>query len=97
MFLNLYYVLLYILFNIITYVYGYLRVGAYKRYRFCELKIPKGGKRKRKEIIRKRNELLYFDWQQLRVDADIKVSYVLNLQKWVVLAFAIVTLLTIVA
>ena len=79
------------------YVYGYLKVGSYKRYGFCEIKIPKNEKRNRKAIIRKRNELLYSDWQNLRVDANIKVSYVLNLQKWVALVFVIVIFLMLLA
>lgn len=87
----------YLMLNIIMYVYGYLKVGSYRRYGFCEMKIPQGGKRKRKEIIRKRNELLYFDWQQLRVDASIKVSYVLNLQRWVALVFVSVIFLMVLA
>lgn len=90
-------VIAYLMLNIIMYVYGYLKVGSYKRYGFCEIKIPKNEKRNRKAIIRKRNELLYSDWQNLRVDANIKVSYVLNLQKWVALVFVIVIFLMLLA
>ena len=86
-------IIVYSLFNIVMYIYKYLKVDSYDRYRFAEIKILEGKKRK----IWKRNVLLYKDWQNLRIDAGIKVSYVLNLQKWIALAFSIVVFLIILA
>ena len=90
-------IIAYSLENIIIYVYGYLKVGSYVRYGFSEIKIPESGKRKRKERFYKRNELLYSDWQQLRIDASIRVSYVLNLERWVAVVFGIAICLIILA
>lgn len=67
----------YSLINIVIYVFSAIKVGAMMRSRFADLK---SSVNIHKAILTQ----YYFDWQQLRYKAELFVSFVLNLQEWVI-------------
>lgn len=75
---------LYIVFNITIYLYQYIKVDGYSMSSFTDLK-----KEKNKRITKKLIAQYYYDFQSLRKKADLFVSYVKNIQKWMVAAFVI--------
>lgn len=85
--------------NIVLYIFSYIKVNSdsYKRYRFSELKVSQENVFNRNKTLQKRNGLLYSDWQHIRNEAELKVSYVFNLQKWIVVTFVFVVVLLLVA
>lgn len=74
----------YIVFNIIIYLYRYIKVGGYSTSSFSDLK-----KEKNKRITKKLIAQYYYDFQSLRKKADLFVSYVKNIQQWMVAAFVL--------
>ncbi len=70
--------IIYSLFNICIYLFRTIKVRGIMKSSFSDLR---SSKEKDKEII-----LQYqYDWQQLKYKAQLFVSFVLNLQEWVVL------------
>lgn len=70
--------MLYALLNICAYIFRAIKVQGIKKSKFADLR---ESEEKGKEVL-----LQYqYDWQQLRYKADLFVSYVLNLQNWIVL------------
>lgn len=70
--------MLYALLNICAYIFRAIKVQGIGKSRFSDLRISN---EKDKEIL-----LQYqYDWQQLKHKAQLFVSYVLNLQEWVML------------
>lgn len=70
--------MIYSLANICTYVFKAIKVQGISKSTFSDLR---ESQKKEKEIL-----LQYqYDWQQLKYKAQLFVSYVLNLQEWVIL------------
>lgn len=70
--------MVYLLINICAYVFKAIKVQKISKSSFSDLR---SSQKKEKEIL-----LQYqYDWQQLKYKAQLFVSYVLNLQEWVVL------------
>lgn len=70
--------MVYSLVNICAYVFKAIKVQGISKSTFSDLR---GSQKKDKEIL-----LQYqYDWQQLKYKAQLFVSYVLNLQEWVIL------------
>ncbi|RKI37529.1 hypothetical protein D7V86_22785 [bacterium D16-51] len=70
--------IVYSLVNICAYVFKAIKVQGISKSTFSDLR---GSQEKEKEIL-----LQYqYDWQQLKYKAQLFVSYVLNLQEWVIL------------
>lgn len=74
----------YIVLNITVYLYQYIKVGGYSTSSFADLK-----KEKNKRITKKLIAQYYYDYQSLRKKADLFVSYVKNIQQWMVAAFVL--------
>lgn len=75
---------LYVVLNITLYLYQYIKVGGYNMSSFADLK-----KEKNKRITKKLIAQYYYDFQSLRKKADLFVSYVINIQQWMVAAFVL--------
>lgn len=67
--------IIYSIVNLILLIFKALKVKAYNKSSFGDLKIAKN-----KEI--KLISSYYYDWQQIKRKADLAVSYVLNIQFW---------------
>lgn len=79
--------IIYSLFNICAYIFRAIKVRGIMKSSFSDLR---SSKEKDKEII-----LQYqYDWQQLKYKAQLFVSFVLNLQEWVVLIFILSVLVS---
>lgn len=75
--------MLYALLNICAYIFRAIKVQGIGKSKFADLR---ESEEKGKKIL-----LQYqYDWQQLRYKADLFVSYVLNLQKWIVLLLILI-------
>ena len=70
--------IVYALFNICTYIFRAIKVTAISKSSFSDLK---NSSEKDKEILIQ----YYYDWQQLKYKAQLFVSFVLNLQEWMIL------------
>ena len=83
--------LVYSLINIGAYIFQSNSVGKYAYSSFSDLK-------KSSNKVTEQNWQLYYDWQQTVKKADMYVSFVLNIQKWVkitLLLFVILNLLVV--
>lgn len=74
---------IYVLLNIFIFIFEIIKVNSYRRSTFAYLKSAPDKKR---EIMVQ----YYYDWQNLKITADTLISYVCNLQEWII--FAIVML-----
>lgn len=72
----------YAVLNICIYLFATIKVRTISKSSFSDLKTSLN---KRKEI----NVQYYYDWQQLHRKADMAVSYVINVEKWVKIALVI--------
>lgn len=70
--------IVYALLNICTYIFRAIKVTAISKSSFSDLK---KSSRKDKELLVQ----YYYDWQQLKYKAQLFVSFVLNLQEWMIL------------
>lgn len=84
------FLILYSLINICIYIFHGIKVGGITKSSFKDLKL-KNEDEKTKEILVQ----YYFDWQQLKYKAQLYVSFVLNLQEWVIAILVISSLITI--
>lgn len=73
---------LYAVLNICIYLFAIIKVKSILKSSFKDLK---NSQNKSKEI----NIQYYYDWQQLQRKADMSVSYVINVEKWVQIALVI--------
>lgn len=74
-------IVIYLIINVLLYLYQYIKVGSYSMSSFSELK---------NEQLHQNEKLIaqyYFDFQALKNKADMFVSYVINIQKLIALSF----------
>lgn len=72
-------VAIYAIFNVFLYFYQYIKVGSYSMSSFSDLKDTITG-----QLDSKITAQYYFDYQSLKSKADLFVSYVKNIQYWMI-------------
>ncbi len=72
-------VAIYAIFNVFLYFYQYIKVGSYSMSSFSDLKNTITG-----QLDSKITAQYYFDYQSLKSKADLFVSYVKNIQYWMI-------------
>lgn len=72
-------VAIYAIFNVFLYFYQYIKVGSYSMSSFSDLKDTITG-----QLDSKITAQYYFDYQSLTSKADLFVSYVKNIQYWMI-------------
>lgn len=72
-------VAIYAIFNVFLYFYQYIKVGSYNMSSFSDLKNTITG-----QLDSKITAQYYFDYQSLKSKADLFVSYVKNIQYWMI-------------
>lgn len=72
-------VAIYAIFNVFLYFYQYIKVGSYSMSSFSDLKDTITG-----QLDSKITAQYYFDYQSLKSRADLFVSYVKNIQYWMI-------------
>lgn len=74
--------MVYSLVNICAYVFKAIKVQGIRKSTFSDLR---ASQKKDKEILVQ----YQYDWQQLKTKAQLFVSYVLNLQEWIILVLSL--------
>lgn len=72
-------VAIYAIFNVFLYFYQYIKVGSYSMSNFSDLKNTIT-----KQLDSKITAQYYYDYQHLKSKADLFVSYVKNIQYWMI-------------
>ena len=72
----------YFVMNIVAYLFQYIKVGSYSMSSFKDLKDETDG-----SLCQRLTAQYYYDFQSLRNKADLFVSYVKNIQMWMLASF----------